>query len=237
MSLLTHAVRPALSPVLPIALGLVAFIVVAFAQFELRGLVPLGALPLLVHLHGALMLSWLIVFALQAVIANRQMRSAHRVLGLVAGPLVLLIPPVTVAACIAMLRMHMAPPFFSPAFFLSLVVVEVLAFAALVGWALALRRESDWHYRLMIGATIVLMEPAVGRALPLPIIGAAMEQTIALVLQLLVVGCIALIDRRGGRKIHPATLSVAAVIVGTHLLDVAFAQVPAVQLVANALAA
>src|SRR3546814_15722023 len=69
------------------------------------------------------------------------------------------------------LVLHRQPPFFTPPFFLALTAVESLVFGAMAAWAIRRRRATDWHRRLMIGATIVVLEPALGRLLPIPLLG------------------------------------------------------------------
>src|SRR3546814_9908486 len=66
---------------------------------------------------------------------------------------------------IASLVLNRFPPFFTPPHFLALTVTESLVFGAMVAWAIRRRRATDWHRRLMIGATIVILEPALGRLL------------------------------------------------------------------------
>jgi hypothetical protein len=34
-----------------------------------------------------------------------------------------------------------------------------------------MRRQSEWHRRLMLGSGILLLEPALGRMLPMPLLG------------------------------------------------------------------
>src|SRR3546814_4480487 len=72
---------------------------------------------------------------------------------------------------IASLVLNRFPPFFTPPYFLALTVTESLVFGAMVAWAIRRRRATDWHRRLMIGATIVILEPALGRLLPIPMMG------------------------------------------------------------------
>jgi hypothetical protein len=59
------------------------------------------------------------------------------------------------------------PPYFTPAYFLALDWVNIACFGALVYAALHLRRQTDWHRRLMLCATICVTAPAWGRLLVL----------------------------------------------------------------------
>ena len=64
----------------------------------------------------------------------------------------------------------------------------------------------------MVGATIVILEPALGRVLPLPLMIGWSDIPIGLI-QLGVVGIIALYDRRTLGRVHPATKAIAAIVI------------------------
>src|SRR3546814_4190132 len=68
----------------------------------------------------------------------------------------------------------------------------------------------------MIGATIVILEPALGRLLPMPLMIGWSDIPVGLV-QLGVVGIVALYDRRTLGRVHPATQAVAAVVIAVRL--------------------
>lgn len=112
-------------------------------------------------------------------------------------------------------ELHRFPPFFSTPFFLALTMLETTVFAGMVGWAIARRRRTEWHRRLMMGATIILLEPALGRLVPIPLLGGWAQWTV-MALQLGIVAIIARDDYRRLGHPHPATLAVALTVVGTH---------------------
>ena len=207
-------------------IGLALLILFAFGQFAARGFVDYRHVPLAVHLHAAAMASWLLLLVVQSTLAQRMDLALHRKIGWVGLVLVLAIPPLAIAACVAMMRAHAVPPFFTPAFFLTLVAVESLTFAGLVIAAIALRRRTQWHRRLMIGATIILLEPAFGRLLPMPLMG-GWGEWVAMVLQLVAVGIVARHDLGAHGKLHTATLLVAGAVVFTHLFDTIVGATPA----------
>jgi hypothetical protein len=64
----------------------------------------------------------------------------------------------------------------------------------------------------MIGATIVILEPALGRLLPMPLMTGWADIPVGLI-QLAVVGIIALHDRRTLGAVHPATKAVATIVI------------------------
>lgn len=207
------------------AIGLAAFILFSFGQFAARGFVDYRAVPLVVHVHAAAMVSWLGLLVVQSTLAQRLDLAMHRRLGWLGLGIVLAIPPLAIAVCVTALRLHFVPPFFTPAFFLSLVAVESLTFAGVVVAAIAMRRRTAWHRRFMIGATIILLEPAFGRTLPMPLMG-IWGEWVAMVLQLVVVAIMARHDRTSRGKVHAATAVVAALVVLTHVVDTLLGMTP-----------
>lgn len=218
------------------ATGLALFIVFGFAQFQARGMVDIGRFPWVVHAHAAAMLGWLALSVAQPRLAGRHARSWHRRLGWAGAGL---LPAIVVFASltgIAAVRYDFVPPFFTAAYFLALIHVSVLAFAGMVAWAISLRRRSDWHRRLMIGSTVLLMEPALGRLLPMPLLG-GWGEWLAMALQLAALGFLVGHDRRTLGRVHPATLAGAAAVVGTHVAVELAAMAPPVVALAAGIAA
>lgn len=199
-----------------LAIGLAVFIVFGFAQFALRGFVDPVAAPFWVHVHGVAMLAWLALLIAQPTLVSRDNLALHRQLGRIGGLLAIFITLLGIFTGIASLMLGRFPPFFTPPYFLALTVTESLVFGAMVGWAIRRRRASDWHRRLMIGATIVILEPALGRLLPIPLMGPWAEPAVALC-QLAVVAIVAGYDRRSRGAVHPATWAVAAVVIATRV--------------------
>lgn len=194
------------------AIGLAVFIVFGFLQFALRGFVDPVAAPFWVHLHGVIMLAWLALLIAQPMLAARGDAVRHRQLGRIGGLLAIGIVALGIFTGIASLVLGRFPPFFTSAYFLALTVIESLVFGAMVAWAIRRRRATDWHRRLMIGATIVILEPALGRILPLPLMIGWSDIPVGLI-QLAVVGIVALYDRRTLGRIHPATKAIAAIVI------------------------
>lgn len=215
--------------------GLALLILFSFGQFAARGFVDYRTVPLVVHLHAAAMLSWLGVLVTQSMLAERLDRPMHRRLGYAGLGLALAIPPLAIATCVAALRAHAVPPFFTPAFFLALVTLESIVFAGMVVAAVLLRRRTQWHRRLMIGSTVILLEPAFGRLLPMPLMG-GWGEWVAMVLQLIAVGFIVRHDLATRREIHSATWLVAGLVVLTHVLDTALGMTPQMAALTGAIA-
>jgi hypothetical protein len=196
-------------------LGLSLFIVFGFLQFAARGFVDYRAVPLYVHVHAVVMVSWLALMVVQPVLVSRGNAALHRRLGWLGAALAAAIVVVCSLVSLWIAQAHMQPPFFTPPFFLALTQLGALAFGGLVTTALVRRRETEWHRRLLIGALVVLMEPALGRVLPMPLIQPYGEWAV-LAVQLGVLAVVMRHDRRTMGAIHPATTAAAAVIVLVH---------------------
>lgn len=215
-------------------LGMTLFILFGFAQFAARGLVDYAHAPLEFHLHGMLMVLWLALLVSQSLLAGRGMLALHMAMGWAS---VIMVPAIVVVAsltCLAALSSGLVPPFFTPAYFLALVHVSVVLFAVMVMAAVVLREDAGWHKRLMIGSTVLLLEPALGRVLPMPLI-MPWGEWLSMVIQLGVVWLVVRHDRRECGRVHPATVTAALVVVTSHLVIEALALVPAWQGLAEAI--
>ncbi|EJL20726.1 hypothetical protein [Novosphingobium sp. AP12] len=199
-------------------IGMSLFIVFGFAQFALRGFVPYTQVPLIFHLHGMTMLAWLGLLCTQSVLAGRGVGlEIHRKLGWASALMLPLIMVLASVTCVTALQAGFFPPFFTPAYFLALVHVGVVIFAVLLATAIAWRAQADWHKRLIIGSTVLLMEPALGRVLPMPFI-MPWGEWVAMVIQLGVVALVVRHDRRSLGRVHPATMAVMLAVVLGHVV-------------------
>lgn len=218
------------------AQALAALIVFGFLQWALRGFVAPLKTPIWIHLYGLAMLGWLGTLVLQNGLAERGNLDLHRRLGWTSLILVAAIVGLGSFAGRMALAMHRVPPFFSDAYFLSLTHVELVAFATVVATAIGLRRHTQWHRRLMIGATIILMEPALGRLLPMPLLGQTLGGWLEAGLQLGVLGIVARHDHKMLGRMHPATLVSMGIVLAVHGLIQTLAAAPAVAVLAEAIA-
>lgn len=209
------------------ALALALFIVFGFAQFSARGFVDFGHIPAYIHLHALVMLGWLSLTVAQPLLAERRDLALHRTLGWIGAVLAALVVGLGSFVAIQVIGAHHVPPFFTPPYFLALTQFGLLAFAGLVGAAIARRRETQWHRRLIIGSTVLLMEPALGRVLPMPLIVPWGEWAV-LAVQLGVLAIVAGHDRRTLGAVHPATVTCMAVVTLTHVIVELLAMTPPV---------
>ncbi|MEO0030620.1 MAG: hypothetical protein RIS94_378 [Pseudomonadota bacterium] len=233
----TYAYSTDQSFFLKTSLALSGLIVFGFAQWAFRGYVVPSQVPVWVHLHALAMLGWLGLLVTQNALAGRGNLALHKRLGWSSVGLVAFIVALGMVSAQQAIRLHRAPPFFSDAWFLALTHVEVTVFATLFVAAIALRRHTQWHRRLMLGATVIVMEPALGRMVPIPLLGAALGGWVECALQFVVLAVLAVHDRRMMGRIHPATLACMGALVATHALIQALAGLPVVAAVAQAIAA
>jgi len=148
------------------SLAIAITVVIGFSAFVLLGISSFSA-PWWVHVHGVSFMVWIVLYVQQNLAVFRGALEQHRTLGKIGVAWALwmvlvglLLTPVTVANG----RM---PPFFSPPFFLALDWVNIICFAGLVYAAIHLRKQTEWHRRLMLCATISVIAPAWGRLLVL----------------------------------------------------------------------
>jgi uncharacterized membrane protein len=139
-------------------------VLIGFARtYYLKPVFGAQALPsFLVHLHGAVMTSWVLLFIAQVwLIASRRTR-VHQRLGVVGAILALLVVVVGVAtALVAAARDSASGP--EPLRFLIIPLVDMLIFAVLIAVALYYRRRMEIHKRLMLLAALSLLTPAIAR--------------------------------------------------------------------------
>lgn len=144
------------------AVLILAVVVVGFAQsYFLPGMV-LAKLPnKLVHIHGALFVSWIFLLVLQTSLVAARKVKLHMSLGVLA----LILPPLM--AIFGMLTLFDSIKRNGTGIPGELMLVgdteELILFLFLIGWAMLARRAAATHKRLMILGTLALMGPAVNR--------------------------------------------------------------------------
>lgn len=219
------------------AIGLSLFIVLAFGGFALSGLGAPGPAPLAVHVHAGMMLAWLAMYIFQSSLISARQVALHRRLGWISLAVGIAAIGSGAFAGFHAVDTGRVPPFFTNSFFLALSVIGSIIFAAVVGLAIARRKQVEWHRRLMIGSGVLVTEPAFGRLVPLPLTGQNLGELIILGLQLLVLGIIARHDRKVLGRVHPATLVIALALVIHHLGLELLHRVPAWAALADSIAA
>jgi hypothetical protein len=182
---------------------LMAIIIVAGFSFQyLMGRSTFMAPPL-VHAHAFIFMGWVAIYLTQNLLIGAGRVDIHRKLGWIAVGWIF---PMVLLGCIvtlAMVRRGQVPFFFRPLQFLVFDPVMVFTFAGLTLAAVTQRRRTDWHRRLHFCAMALLLGPAFGRLLPMPLLQPwAWEAIFVVSLIFPLVGVLADIRRTG--RAHPA---------------------------------
>ena len=219
-----------------IAIGIAVFIIFGFLQWAARGFVDIPAVPVWIHIHALAMVSWLGVFVTQATLVKRNALVWHRRLGWIAMGLATMIVALGSFAAIMSIRTAHVPPIFTPPYFLALTHIGLAAFAGMVIAAVIKRRDTEAHRRFIVGANVLLMEPALGRLLPMPLLG-AWGETVAMFVQLGVLVIVARHDEATLGRIHRVTIIGMIVVAGVHSLVELFGRLPITATLAAGIAA
>jgi hypothetical protein len=134
-----------------------------------------GSIYWFLHVHGAIMSSWILVFLTQTILAARGNFQFHKKLGLISvglGVLVLL----TISIAIIHAKIAYSPPQGDDDAWgiLSLQLYGMILFGLLFTWGMLVRKNAAAHKRLLLLATLILMQAAVDRIRFLPGIGTAL---------------------------------------------------------------
>jgi hypothetical protein len=150
------------------------FVIVAIAGFTPRSLaIVSGAMrspPLVVHLHAAVMASWVSLLAVQATLSLAGRMDLHRksgVASLVVAPLVLIM-----LIAVTIVRQNAAAGTPAGPIVNNILLVQIRAivlFPTFLIWALRTRRtDPETHKRMMLLATLMLLDAAIARMSWLP---------------------------------------------------------------------
>jgi hypothetical protein len=161
------------------------------------------ASPPLVHAHAIIFMGWVVIYLTQNLLIGTGRVDIHRKLGWIAlgwiFPMVLLGCLVT----LAMERRGQVPFFFRPVQFLVFDPMTLFFFAGLTIAAVVMRRQTQWHRRLHFCGMALLLGPAFGRLLPLPLLQPwAWEAAFVPCLLFPLAGVVA--DLRRSGAVHPA---------------------------------
>jgi hypothetical protein len=187
------------------ALVILGVVFIGFAQsYFLAGMFRAKLPNTLVHIHGALFVSWIFFLVIQTSLAAIGRVKWHMTLGIVG---VILPPLMLVFGVLTMFdSIRRNGTDFPPELLLVGDLENLALFAVLTGWGLLVRRNAASHKRLMILGTMAMLGPAIDRwPIPHTILG-----TLAFILglPLLVVAY----DLWSTRRVHRSTAVAFAMI-------------------------
>jgi hypothetical protein len=203
------------------AAALVLIVFVGFARsFYLRAEFGRQALPLSLHLHGVVLTWWFMLFFVQTYLVAARRVDLHRRLGVFGVVLAALVCVVGTYTLLQKAAQYSLP---GSLLFFELLIgfdgLHLLVFAGLVAFAVVLRRQPEFHKRLMLLATIDLLPPAIGRITLI----FTRRGNFVIVLVTMVAGVLAVVvaDTYRHRRLHPAFLWGGSVVLAstaiTHL--------------------
>ncbi len=180
--------------------------VVGFARtYFLAGMVRAHLPSPIIHIHGAVFSLWVLLLITQTTLVAADRTDIHRKLGLAGFGMACLMPILGVLAATNSLSRNFAPPGFpfGAQTFYAIPLADMVIFSALVFFAYRMRRDPASHKRLIMLATIALMDAPTGRPPFAALTGAPhMDVLFCMIFLLLVVGY----DLWSLRKLHAATL-------------------------------
>jgi hypothetical protein len=187
---------------LAMAIAIALAAIGGFGSNILRGFTSFATEPWWVHLHGITMMSWLGLYIGQNWLAWRGEMTLHRRLGRIAGGWSVWMVIDGIASTAATVHLHRNNPAFPSEVFLIGDWLNILAFGAFTWAGIWLRRRTDWHRRLMLSGTIIVLLPGAGRLMPPAMGPMAVAGVIGLLLGFFAAAMI--FDRAVRGKIHPA---------------------------------
>jgi hypothetical protein len=152
----------------------------------------------LVHIHGALFTTWVLLFIVQTALVAQGRVALHRKLGIAGAVLAAAMVMSGTAIRVWEARLLRGLDMTASLSALVLGISDLLIFATVVTTAIALRRNKETHKRLMLLAYISILGAAIGR---IPGVGA---WTMTLLILFIVVGMA--YDFLSRRQVHKAYL-------------------------------
>lgn len=182
--------------------AMVALIVAGFLTLYLRGISTFAA-PWPVHVHAVAFMAWVGFFMLQVTLATTGRIDLHKRLGWIGAALMPVLLILGALILFRMMRNAAVPPFWSYAYFMVMNLMALVAFAALTIAAIRMRKETQWHRRLMFCGMAALVITPFNRLTPDAVLAESMSLIPAIaLLGFPLTGMAA--DWLRDRRVHPA---------------------------------
>jgi len=150
----------------------------------------------LLHLHGLVFSAWLLLLIVQSGLIRAHRVDLHKRLGVAGAVLAAVMVVLGLMVAIHGARHGKSADGMAPLAFMIFPFGQSLMFGSLVGAALWLRRQPEFHSRLILLATMCLMTPAISRLVD-------QRSVLASILTLIFVIVAMIHDWRTRRRVHP----------------------------------
>lgn len=199
---------------LGMAIVMAMIVLFGFGLHATRYNFDVEGLPDSVKTHAFGFLAWVVLYVAQNSLIVGRSFQLHMWLGIVGLGLAGCISISGLQTTFDSIRFDRVPPAFPPSVLLVLNGLTIVTFAGLIAAAALLRANPAWHKRLMFGGMLVLLSPAFGRILPLPVLQTWGGFGVAACLFALLFMAMAFdIYRRRG--VHPAYVVIAVIVLLT----------------------
>jgi len=143
---------------------MLAMVLYGFARtYFLVGMVAAPLPNKLIHVHGAAFTSWMILLIVQTALVSTKKVKLHMTLGLFGFALAVAMVVLGTLAAVDAMRRGETVLGLDPQTFFVIPVTGMVLFGTLVFFAFKLRRHTEAHKRLILMATMALMDAAIGR--------------------------------------------------------------------------
>jgi uncharacterized membrane protein YozB (DUF420 family) len=200
-------------------LVILAIVVVGFGpSFFVRGIVapynPVLPLTPLIIVHAAVFSAWVLLFITQTALIRKGQVRWHQRLGVFGLLLAAAMFVLGIEVGAQQVMLGRTPPGVHPLEWFAFPLLDICVFVVLVGAGFAMRRDAQTHKRLMLFATILLLQAAIGR-LPFPpdVLYGEIPTIVAWSMSLTVVAW----DLISRGRVHPATIFGAGLLAAEHV--------------------
>ncbi len=188
-----------------LAISIAILVFIGFARtYYLHSLFKTPELSTFLHVHGAVMTGWIVLFAVQTFLIASKRARIHRILGtLGAGYALLVVVMGCTATVLAARREVLAHSPFVSNFLtvLALELTQMLLFASLVSFGIWLRNSVGYHKRLILLGTFCILPNPIVRLFVWAGFG---SNIVILSVWASLVTAIVVIDSIRKRRVHPA---------------------------------
>ncbi len=197
---------------------ILASVLYGFAHtYFLAGMVRAPLPNRLIHVHGAAFTLWIVLLMVQTTLISAHKVRVHRTLGMVGFGLAVVMVGLGLFASADALRRGSGPLGLDPKTFFVIPITDMVLFSLFVVFAYRARFRAEAHKRLILIATIALIDAAVGRwPIAILIQRPPLQDIVIFGFLLLVVGY----DLLSLRRVSRTTMWASAVLMVVHLARV-----------------